>query len=137
MAKALTLEQTARAVLWFALATALLFFGPRWAGRLVFDAGATATMRYLGIALSVLSLVPWLGYVAWGLSIADEARRRTLVAGTALAFALAILYSAAVQLVADARLGDVPLAIDLRIAFLLWAAGIGLAALIGLGRRRS
>jgi hypothetical protein len=129
MAKALTLEQAATVLVWLVLATALLFIGPRYAGHLMFAPGATAAARWLGVAISVGSLLPWFAYVAWGLSIADEYNRRTLVVGTAIAFAVAILFSIATQLMADAHLVGEVITINLPIAFLIWIAGLGGSAL--------
>src|SRR4051794_33986905 len=130
MAKSLTLEQAGKVFIWFIGSTALLFLGPRWAEQMIFDPQASPSIRYLGVALSVLSLVPWLAYAGWGLSIADEYNRKTLVTGTAVSFALAIVFSIAGQLVADAHLIAAPLTINLPIGFLLWAAGVGLTALV-------
>jgi uncharacterized membrane protein (DUF485 family) len=59
----------------------------------------------------------------------NEYNWRMPVVGTAVAFALAILFSIAAQLMADARLMSVVITINLPIAFLLWVVGLGLSAL--------
>ena len=129
MAKTLKLEQAAKVFLWIVVSSALLFVGPHYADRLISNPSATIAMRWLGVATMVVSMLPWFAYVGWGLSIADEYNRRTLVVGTAFAFALAILFSIATQSIADARLTREVITINLPIGFLLWSAGIGLAAL--------
>lgn len=128
MAKALTLEQAAKVGVWFLVSAALLLFGPMLADRWIFDPAATPAVRWAAVALSVFSLIPWLAYAGWGLSIADEYNRRTLVIGTALAFALAILFSVATSVMADARLIEYPIGLNLPIAFVLWVIAVGLVA---------
>ena len=129
MAKTLTLEQAGKVFIWLALSSALLFVGPHYSDRLIFNPAASNATRWLGIALTIVSMLPWFAYVAWGLSIADEYNRCQLVVGTAVAFALAILFSIAAQLMADARLTAEVITINLPIGFLLWLAGIGSSAL--------
>src|SRR5438094_7926903 len=93
MAKALTLEQAGKVFLYLLFSVAALFFGPHFANRFIFDPHAPSGIRGLGVAIAILSVVPMLGYAAWGFGVADEYNRQTMLIGTSLAFALAILFS--------------------------------------------
>src|ERR1051326_200921 len=129
MAKTLTLEQAGKVFIWLALSSALLFVGPHYSDRLIFNPAASNATRWLGIALTIVRVLPWFAYVAWGLSIADEYNRCQLVVGTAVAFALAILLSIAARVMPDARLTAEVITINLPIGFLRAPPGIGSSAL--------
>jgi hypothetical protein len=129
MAKALTLEQAAKLGLYTVFASALLIIGPIYGARMAHDPTATPSMRWLGVFIAAASVIPWLGYVGWGISIADEYNRRTLVMATAIAFALAILYSMTAQLLVEARLVAHPIGMSLPIAFVLWMIAGGAVVL--------
>src|SRR5690348_9870534 len=102
MAKATALQHGLKFLFAFVLAIAILDGGGIVTDRLV--ASQSAGLRWLGAAAAVVTLLPWLGVIAWPLMHLDEYHRRTVVVGTAVSFVVDLLVHTAFNVIVDAHL---------------------------------
>ena len=130
MAKVLTPQQAVKGWLIILLALASMLGGGAISDKLIADSTAPAIMRWFGVTVAVLAIVPWLLIMIWGIGAGDEFVRQIALVGTAIAFVGDLLVHIGVAVARDAALisatFDPP---PLPLAMALWIAGLGLAAL--------
>src|ERR1044071_7650240 len=61
-------------------------------------------LRWLGVVVAVVSVVPWLVFIAWTLSAVDDYHRHVVLVGTALAFVGELLVRIGFNVMQAARL---------------------------------
>ena len=82
-------------------------------------------MRWGAVVIATGALLPWLISIGWAIHAADEFHRRTLLVGTALAFAGAVLAGCAEEMMLRASLIAEPVGmLGIPIAFGFWLLGI-------------
>jgi len=129
MAKVIPLRQALIGMLAMLASLAVLFFGNRWSDTLLHSSGPPGA-RWLGVALAVVSIVPWIYCLAWGVAAGDEYVQHIALVGTALAFVLDLLAHVAFNTMVDARLlapsSYLP---ELAAAIACWVVGCAIAML--------
>jgi len=86
-------------------------------------------LRWLGVLVAVGSVVPWLLFVAWTLSMMDEYHRHVALVGTAVAFVGELLAHISFNVMQDARLVSWSTHLqELPVAAVVWLIGIGASA---------
>lgn len=125
MARALPLQQALKYFLLLILAMVVLYAGSAATDHLV--ASPSTGLRWLGVAVAIVSLVPWLGFVIASLSLTDEYHRRIVLVGTAVAFVVDLLVHVAFGVIVDAHLvGPGFYLAELPVAMGVWVASAGL-----------
>jgi len=128
MAKALPLQQALKYFLLLILAMVVLYGGGAVSGHFV--ASPSAGLRWLGVAVAVVSLVPWLGFIVTSLALADEYHRRIVLVGTAVAFVVGLLLHVAFNVIVDAHLVSPTFSLaELPVAMGVWVLSVGLTLL--------
>ena len=128
MAKAVPLRQAL--LFWAALigSGALLYYGGELSNFLISDSHASAWMRWSGVMVGALSILPWVLVIGISLSVMDEFFRRIVLAGTAAAFVLDLVLHIGFNIAMDAQLlspsSYIP---ELGAAILTWMLGVGAA----------
>ena len=83
-------------------------------------------LRWLGVLVAVGSVVPWLLFVAWTLSMMDEYHRHVTLVGTAVAFLGELLVHIGFNVMQDARLVSWSTHLqEIPLAMVVWLIGIG------------
>jgi hypothetical protein len=130
MAKAIPLRQALLFWLTTVGSAVLLYYGGQLSDFLIGDVHASRWIRWSGVLVGVLSIVPWMTVIALTLAVVDEYYRRIIFAGTALAFLLDILVHIGFNVAMDAQLlspgSYIP---ELGVAILVWMAGIAVTSL--------
>ena len=128
MAKALPLLQALKYFLLLILAMVVLYGGGTVSDHFV--ASPSAGLRWLGVAVAVVSLLPWLGFLITSLALADEYHRRIVLVGTAVAFVVGLLVHVAFNVIVDAHLVSPTLSLaELPVAMGVWVLSVGLTLL--------
>ena len=106
MAKVVPLRQAL--LFWFAtiVAVVFLYYGGRLSDFLISDVHASAPVRWSGVLVGVLTVVPWLLIVILSLSAVDEYYHRVVLVGTAVAFVLDLMLHIGLDIARDAQLLD-------------------------------
>lgn len=104
MAKVIPLQQALK--LWFATigSVVFVFFGGRLSDFLVSDPTASALVRWVGVLVAVVAVVPWVVVIAWTVSVTDEYYRQMTLVGTSVAFVLDLMAHIAYWAMIDAGL---------------------------------
>jgi hypothetical protein len=130
MAKVVPLNRLLKVLIFTLVAMACLILGATVSDSLFARPDASLSMKWVGVLVGTLSIVPWMVTVLWGISVGDEFVRRIALVGTAVAFAIDLVVHVAFNLLQDAKivswsthLPAVPLAI------LLWMLGVGATTL--------
>ena len=83
-----------------------------------------------GVAVAVVRLVPWLGFIITSLALADEYHRRIVLVGTAVAFVVGLLLHVAFNVIVDAHLVSPTFSLaELPVAMGVWVLSVGLTLL--------
>jgi len=83
-------------------------------------------LRWLGVLVAVGSIVPWLLFIAWTLSVLDEYHRHVALVGTAMAFVGELLAHIGFNVMQDARLVSWSTHLqEIPLAMVVWLIGIG------------
>jgi hypothetical protein len=128
MAKVVSLQQALKFFLWVILVLVVVTGGSSLSDHLV--ANQSARLRWLGVAVAVVSLLPWLGFIIASLSRADEYHRRIVLVGTAVAFVVDLLVHMAFNLIVNAHLVSPTSYLPaLPVATGIWLASVGLTLL--------
>ena len=130
MAKVIPLQQALK--VWVAVigSGVLLYLGRELSDFLVRDRSAPPSLRWAGVAVAVVSVIPWMLMIAWGVSVADEYYRRVAIEGTALAFVVDLTVHVAFGTLVDAGLlASTSVLLEVPAAIITWMASIGIVLL--------
>jgi len=129
MAKVLTFNQALKLWVLAIVSAGLLYSGGYLSDWLISPPTASIWMRWLGVAVAVGSIVPWLFFIAWALSTADEYHRHVVLVGTAMAFVGELLAHIGFNVMQDARIVSWSTHLqEIPVAMILWVLGIALSA---------
>jgi hypothetical protein len=92
--------------LWgFALAAVIvMYFGGQFSESLAANQTASLFLKWTAVAIGVACMIPWLGFIAWSISLVDEYHRHVALVGTAAAFIVNALVHVAFNVMQSARL---------------------------------
>ena len=102
--KVVSLEKALK--LWgFALfAVIAMYYGGRLSDSIAADQSSSTLLKWTAVALAVACMIPWLGFIAWSISLTDEYLRHVALAGTAAAFIVNALVHVAFNVMQSARM---------------------------------
>ena len=130
MAKVIPLQHAVKVFFIAIVALVVMLGGSELSDRLVSNASNAGLVRWFGVAIAMLALVPWVVLMVWGIGLGDEFVRRVALVGTALAFVGQFLIHVGIVVARDAALVrtnfDLP---PLPLASGLWMVGVAIAAL--------
>jgi hypothetical protein len=129
MAKVIPLQHALK--IWFATigSVVFLFFGGRLSDFLISDPTSSALVRWLGVFVAAVTVVPWVLIVAWTISVTDEYYRQMALVGTSVAFVLDLMTHIAYWTMVDAGLVRAGMGMhELGVAACAWIIGVSLAA---------
>ncbi|MEP6765658.1 MAG: hypothetical protein ABJB66_15185 [Gemmatimonadaceae bacterium] len=92
MAKAIPVKQAARFWLFTVIAAVVLYYGYTISDYLIFNPTSSTAMKWLGVAMAPIAILPWLFVLVVSLSVVDEYYRRVVMVGTSVAFVLDIMF---------------------------------------------
>src|SRR5262245_52072678 len=125
MAKAVPLKDAL--VFWTATvgSAVFLYYGGQLSEFLISDVHASALIRWAGVFVGVLGIVPWLVIIGLMLTVLDEYYRRVALLGTAVAFVLDLLLHVGFNIAMDAQLlGRGFYLAELPAAMATWVIGV-------------
>jgi len=128
MAKVIPLRQAL--LFWVATigAVTFLYYGGHLSDFLISDVHSSALVRWAGVFVGVLTIIPWLLIVILTLSTVDEYYHRVVLVGTAVAFVLDLLLHVGLDVAKDAQLLDRSLyPPELVSGAITWIIGVSIA----------
>ena len=129
MARLITFPDLLKLLAWWVGAVAALAAGPFVALWLLSGPAPALWLRWLAVAVSLLSFIPWVTLLLWGVRRADEYQRQIFLVGTAFAFLGDVLLSTAIEFMKKGQLIgpsiDIP---QWPIAIVLWLLGVWIAS---------
>ena len=130
MAKVIPPRMALIGLIVFIASLAWLVVAGRWSEALLHSSPRSTGTSWLAVALAVLSVIPWIYCVAWGVAAGDEYVRHIALVGTALAFVVALLVRIALNAMVDAQLIPHDLQVpELVSAIASWVLSCGIAIL--------
>src|SRR5690348_6442750 len=86
MAKVIPLQRAVKVLCLALFALVAILAGGALGDRLISNASAPESARWIGVTVAILALVPWLFLIIWGVGLGDEFVRQIALIGTAVAF---------------------------------------------------
>lgn len=112
------------------VAVVLMYFGGRFSDSLAASQTISLSLRWLAVAVAVLCMIPWLGFIAWSISLTDEYFRHVTMVGTAAAFIVNALVHVAFNAMQSAGLVSWSShLLELPVGMIVWVACVAMAAM--------
>ena len=129
MTKVLSINQALKIWGFAIVAVAAMYYGGQASDSIAANQSASLAMRWLAVALAVACMLPWLGFIGWSVSMADEYYRHVALAGTAAAFVVDILVHVAFNVMQAARMVSwSDHLLELPAAMIVWVACVAISA---------
>ena len=111
-------------------AAVVMYYGGKFSDSIAPNEIASISLRWAAVAVAVVSMIPWLLFIAWSISLTDEYFRRIAILGTAAAFIVNTLVHIAYDAMRSVRLvsWDSHL-LELPVGMVVWVACVGAAAI--------
>jgi hypothetical protein len=129
MTKVVSLDKALK--LWgFGLfAVVVMYYGGQWSQSTATHQSSSLLLKWTAVAIGVICMIPWLGFIAWSISLTDEYYQHVALAGTAGAFIVDALVHVAFNLMQSARIvGWSSHLLELPVGMFVWIACVAVAA---------